>query len=135
ELAQALHLTPGAPLDPAALRAELLAFPVLTEETAIWLSPTGTGDTVDFGVVIERPHALIVGLGLAFDYDQGGRFWIGSGGRQHIAVGVTAWSLLSLDRYEQSLAVGANHYTLWSHGLLPVGLRLRGASERVRLFD
>lgn len=135
ELAQALHLTPGAPLDPTTLQAELLAFPVLTEETAIWLSPSGAGDTVDFRVMIERPHALIVGLGLAFDYDQGGRFWIGSGGRQHVAVGVIAWSLLSLDRFEQSLAVGANHYTLWPHGILSLGWRLRGVTERVRVFD
>jgi predicted acylesterase/phospholipase RssA len=135
DLTQALHLTPGAPLNPAQLRAELLAFPVLTEETAIWLSPTGVGDTVDFRVVIERPHDLIVGLGLAYDYDQGGRLWVGTGGRQHAAGGAITWSLVSLDRFEQSLAIGATHSTLWRRGILSLGLNLLSASERVRVFD
>jgi NTE family protein len=134
-ITRTLRLTPRAPLDVARLRAELLAFPVLTEATAIWLSPTGIGDTVDFRIVIERPHELIVGLGLAYDYDQGGRLWVGSGGRPHVAGGVTAWSLLSLDRFEQSLAIGANHSTLWRRGILSFALRMRGANEWVRLFD
>jgi hypothetical protein len=135
DLTHALHLTPGAPLNVPQLRAELLAFPVLMEETAIWLSPTGVGDTVDFRVVIERPHELIVGLGLAYDYDQGGRLWISSGGRPHVAGGVIAWSLLAVDRFEQSVAIGANRSTLWRRGILSFGLRLRGTSERVRVFD
>jgi predicted acylesterase/phospholipase RssA len=135
DVTQALHLTPGATLNPAQLQAELLAFPVLTEETAIWLSPTGMGDTVNFRVVIERPHELIVGLGLAYDYDQGGRLSVGSGGRQHVAGGVTAWSLLSADRFEQSLALGALHSTLWRRGILSLGLNLRAANDRVRVFD
>ena len=135
DLTQALHLTPGAPINSDQLRAELLAFPVLTEETAIWLSPSGVGDTVDFRVVIERPHDLIVGLGLAYDYDQGGRLWLASGGRPHVAGGVIAWSLLSVDRFEQSLSMGANHSTLWPRGILSLALRVRGAAERVRVFD
>jgi predicted acylesterase/phospholipase RssA len=135
DLAQSLHLTPGAPLDPARLEAELLAFPVVTEETAIWLSPSGAGDTVNFRVASERPHDLIIGLGLAYDYDQGGRLWIGTGGRQHIAGGVTAWSLVSADRFEQSLALGAIHSALWPGGILSLGANLRGTAERVRVFD
>jgi hypothetical protein len=135
DLTRALHLTTGTPLNPARLRAELLAFPVVTDETAIWLSPSGVGDTVDFRVAIERPHDLIIGLGAAYDFDQGGRLWIGSGGRQHIAGGVTAWSLLSADRYEQSLTAGASHATLWRRGILSLGLNVRGAAERVRVFD
>jgi predicted acylesterase/phospholipase RssA len=134
DLTTALHLTPGARLNPAQLRADLLAFPVLSRETAVWLSPTGVGDTVDFRVVIERPHELIVGLGLAYDYDQGGRFWVGTGGRPPAAGGVIAWSLLSLDRFEQSVAIGANHSTLWRRGLMSLGLTLRAANERVRVF-
>jgi NTE family protein len=135
DVTRALGLSPGAPLDTAQLRAKLLAFPVLTEETAIWLSPTGAGDTVDFRVVIERSHDLVVGLGVAYDYDQGARAWVGSGGRQHVAGGFTAWSLLAADRYEQSLALGAIHSTLWPRGVLSYALHLRGAYEDVRVFD
>lgn len=135
DLTQALHITPGAPLNSDQLRTELLAFPVLTEEAAIWLTPTGVGDTVDFRVGIERPHDLIIGLGLVYDYDQGGRLWIGSGGRQHVAGGITAWSLLSVDRFDQSLALGAFHSTLWTGGILSLGLNVRGANERVRTFN
>jgi hypothetical protein len=108
---------------------------VLTEERAIWLSPTGVGDTVDFRVVIERPHELIIGLGLAYDFDQGGRLWVGSGGRPRVAGGALAWSLLSADRFEQSLAIGAMHSTLWRGGILSLGVHLRGMTERVRVFD
>lgn len=135
DLTRTLHLIPGAALNSAQLGAELLAFPVLTEETAIWLTPTGVGDTVDFRVAIDRPHELTVGIGLAYDFDQGGRLWVGSGGRQHLAGGFTAWSLLSADRFEQSLALGAIHSTLWPRGVMSIGLHLRGANERVRVFD
>ena len=135
DIGEAFHLTPGAPLDVARLQAELLAFPVLTEETAIWLTPGGVGDTVSFRVVIERPHVLMVGLGVAYDYDQGGRLWVGTGGRQHLLGSLTAWSLLAADRFEQSLSFGALHSTLWRRGILSLGMNVRGTNERVRVFD
>jgi NTE family protein len=135
DLTRALHLTPGASLNADRLRAELLSFPVVTEETAIWLSPAGMGDTVDFRIVIERPHELTIGLGAAYDFDQGGRLWIETGGRQHVVAGVTAWSLLSADRYEQSLTLGASHSALWRRGILSLGLHVRGANEWIRVFD
>jgi hypothetical protein len=135
EVTHALRLTPGAPLDVAKLRAALLAFPVLTEEAAIWLSPAGTGDTVDFRIVIERPHELIVGLGLAYDHDQGGRLWVNTGGRPAVGGGAIAWSVVSVDRFEQSLALGINHTTLWRRRVLSLALRVRGTNELVRFFD
>lgn len=135
DLIRALHIAPGAPLDIAQLGAELRAFPVQTEENAVWLTPSGAGDTVDFRVVIERPHELTVGLGLAYDFDQGGRLWVTSGGRQHVAGGFTAWSLAAADRFAQSLTLAAIHSTRWSPGVLSLGLHARGAHARVRVFD
>ena len=135
DLTRALRLTPGAPLNPAQLQDELRAFPVLTDARAIWLSPTGVGDTVDFRIVSERPHDLMIGLGFAYDYDQAGRLWLASGGRLHIVGGVTAWSLLAADRYKQALAIGAMHTTLWPGGVLSIGLNARGTNEEIRVFD
>ena len=135
EFTRMLGLTPGEPLDPGKLLEELLAFPVLTDARAIWLSPTGAGDTVDFRVTIERPHDLVVGLGLAYDYDQGGRLWLGSGGRLPIAGGLRAWSWLAADRFKQALAIGFAHSSLWRGGVLSLGLNARGTSEQIRVFD
>ena len=55
--------------------------------------------------------------------------------RQHVAGGVTAWSLLSADRFEQSLALGAIHSTLWPWAFCRFGVNVRGTAERVRVFD
>ncbi|HEU4698778.1 MAG TPA: patatin-like phospholipase family protein [Gemmatimonadales bacterium] len=130
-----LGLAPGESLDVAGLRTRLLGFAETSPYAAIWLTPSGRADTVDFAIDGRLRPPAQVGLGAAYDYDLGGRLWVGTLDRQPLGGRFMAWALLAAARFDQTARLGLQRPFTVAGRALSILLTLRGTHERVRTFD
>ena len=73
---------------------------------AVWLNPSGRGDTVSFSIVAERAPRRVAALGLAYDNELGGRMWLGGVERDLAGAEVEAHAALLLGNLEKELRGG-----------------------------
>lgn len=120
-------------LDLAGLEAQLSEVPNLETFREIWLGPVGGADTVVFRAQITPAAQRVVGLGVAYDHDLGGRLWLGALDRFSVH-GLEGSGILSLGRFKSELnGTVLTHIGVGRMSLTPLAsIRLR--SEGVRQF-
>lgn len=78
----------------------------------VWLRPSGAGDTVRLSPVLERLPRRIAAIGLAYDGELGGQLWSGFVDRRVPLLRGEATALLTLGRFNNSLALALRRHTL-----------------------
>jgi predicted acylesterase/phospholipase RssA len=122
-------------LEPGLLRSRVLHLAQLEAYQAVWLSPTGGGDSVSFDVAVQRAAGRVAGLGLAYDNELGGRMWLGVVDRRLAGFALEGSARLLLGELQKEISLGfRRNYQLGRQLMNPV-LTLRLASESVRRFD
>jgi NTE family protein len=102
---------------------------------AVWLSPAGAGDSVSFDVTVQRAARRIVGLGLAYDNELGGRLWAGAVDRRLFNLALEGSTVLLLGDFRQELSVGMRRNYQLGRQLMTPTATVRLALESVQRFD
>ena len=109
-LARALGLQTGrAPHDVPfdTLQARLARLGESETVRALWLRPTAMGDSVAFTPAVRRAPRRVVGAGLVYDEDLGGRAWLGAVDRQLGSLGLEGAVRGSVGEFRQDLHASA----------------------------
>jgi predicted acylesterase/phospholipase RssA len=77
-VARKLGLVPGSGLKLPELRSQLRSLGSMGRYEALWLYPTGRGDTVSFSLTPGRTPIRVLGAGAVYDNDLGGKVWLGA---------------------------------------------------------
>ena len=135
-LERLLGLRAGDSLDVPLLRSRLRNLAAHSEAyEAVWLSPSGAGDTVDFRLVLHRAARRVAGIGIAYDNELGGRMWAGAVDRRLFGRALEGSGALYLGELRRELFAGARRNFQVGHQLLNPAAGLRIAEEEVRRFD
>jgi NTE family protein len=123
-------------LDPSLLRSRLRGLGVAAEAyRAVWLSPRGAGDSVEFELTLRRAARRVAGLGLAYDNELGGRMWAGGVDRRLFGLALEGSGALFLGELRKELYGGARRNYQVGRQLIDPTVTVRLASEKVRRFD
>lgn len=122
-------------LDPALLRSRVRQLGRAEAYQAVWLAPTGSGDTVSFYVSAQRSARRIAGLGVAYDNELGGRMWVGAVDRRFLDLALEASTALYLGEFRKELYLGFRRNFQFGRQLMNPALTARLATESVRRFD
>ncbi len=130
-----LRIATGDTVSPALLSRQ---FEVLGETQwyeAMWLSPTRSGGVVDLAIQVQRRPRRVLGLGVAFNSDLGGKVWLSAVDRRFLGRGLAGHALVALDRYHQELLLGLKE--IGRLGSREVSPTLTGtfSLEDVRVWD
>jgi NTE family protein len=105
-----------------------------TRVDAVWLYPSGWGDSVSFTPVVRPAPRLYAAGGIAYDNVMGGEVWLGALSRNLSGLGLEMSSVVQLGglRDEAVLGVRKNLRYRW-HTLAPA-LTLNGGLERIPVY-
>ena len=134
-LLRLLDLEEGDSVRAAGLRERVRLAARTERYLAVWLNPSGRGDTVSFSIVTERAPRRVAALGLAYDNELGGRMWLGGVERDLLGEEIEAHGALLLGNLEKEFRGGLRRqYYL---GAFPVMPLLEGhlVSADLRTFD
>ena len=135
-LERLLGLRVGDSLDPSLLRSRLRGLGVASEAyRAVWLSPRGGRDSVEFDLTLRRAARRVAGLGLAYDNELGGRMWAGAVDRRLLGLALEGSGALFLGELRKELYAGFRRNYQVGRQLIEPTLTARLASEHVRQFD
>ena len=98
-----LGLVPGQPLDAGRVSARLRALEASERERAVWLRPSGRGDTVSFDIAVVPAPRRVAGLGIAYDNELGGAVWAAFVNRRLANSPLEAGGVLELAELERWL--------------------------------
>jgi NTE family protein len=101
---------------------------------AVWLGPTGAGDSVGFRLKLRRSARRVAGLGLTYDNELGGRMWAGFVDRSVFGAAAEGSAAIFLGELRRELTVGLRRKYQVGRQLLDPTLTLRLATENVRRF-
>ena len=102
---------------------------------SVWLTPSGTGDSVDLNLIVRRAARRVAGLGLAYDNELGGRMWAGVVDRRFLDLALEGSVALFLGELRRDLLLGLRRHFQVRRQLLNPTLTLRLGNEDVRRFD
>jgi predicted acylesterase/phospholipase RssA len=122
-------------LDFALLRSRVRQLARAEAYQAVWLAPTGSGDSVSFNVSAQRSARRIAGLGVAYDNELGGRMWVGAVDRRFLDLALEASTALYLGKFRKELYAGFRRNFQFGRQLMNPALTARLATESVRRFD
>lgn len=122
-------------LDVSLLRSRVHDLAQAEAYRALWLSPTGAGDSVSFDVSIRRGARRIAGLGLAYDNELGGRMWVGAVDRRVFDLALEGSAALFLGEFRKELYLGFRRNYQLGRQLVTPTFTTRLATESVRRFD
>jgi NTE family protein len=126
----------GDTLDIGLLRQRLRNLAMASEAyQSVWLSPTGGGDSVRFHLTLRRAARRVVGLGLAYDNELGGRMWIGMVDRRWLGLAAEGSAALYLGELRREIYVGLRRNYQLGRQLFNPTATVRLAEEDVRRFD
>jgi NTE family protein len=130
-----LGLRPGTLIDVPGLARRLNALRGARSIEGIWLHPSGTPDSIELDVSVERAPRTMLGAGFAYDSDLGGRVWTGLVDRQLAGRAIEGSVILAGGTYRQEVSLGLRRVNpMGVNSLTPVaGLTL--AYESIRAFD
>ena len=101
----------------------------------VWLSPRGTGDSVSFHVTVQRAARRVVGLGLAYDNELGGRMWAGAVEQRLLNLALEGSAALLLGDFRQELLLGVRRNYQLGRQLMTPTFTARLALEQIRRFS
>jgi NTE family protein len=125
----------GPTLDVQSLRAHVHALSESETFDAIWLGPTGGGDTIRFDLEARPAPRRAAGLGVVFDNEMGGRMWVGVVDRHLLGLTLEGTAALFLGELRRELAVGLRRPYELAGRLVTPTLTAAVATESVRRFD
>jgi hypothetical protein len=102
---------------------------------AVWLAPGGAGDSVTFDVSVQRTPRRVVGLGLAYDNELGGRMWAGAVDRRVFGLALEGSTALFLGEFRKELYLGLRRNYQLGRQLMTPTFTTRLATESVRRFE
>ena len=122
-------------LDPALLRSRLQGLGQAEAFRSVWLFPSRNGDSASFDVAVQRGPRRVVGLGLAYDNELGGRMWAGAVERRLFNLALEGSTALLLGDLRQEVLLGIRrNYQLGRQLMTPTGT-VRLGLEDIRRFD
>lgn len=101
----------------------------------VWLSPRGGGDSVSFHITVQRAARRVVGLGLAYDNELGGRMWAGAVEQRLFDLALEGSTALLLGDFRQEMLFGLRRNYQLGRQLMTPTLTARFGLEQVRLFS
>ena len=133
---RALNLERAAPLDLDDLSARLTDLGQDEVFREVWLQPSGSGDSVRFHPLIRRLSPRVAGVGLSYDGQLGGRAWAGFVDRRVPLLRGEATALLTVSRFDNSLALELRRHTLLGQrNFTPVARVTLGEGDRRRFTE
>jgi NTE family protein len=130
-----LGLAPSDTLDVPLLRSRIQHLGQSDAFRTVWLSPRGAGDSVSFHVTVQRAARRVVGLGLAYDNELGGRMWAGAVEQRLFNLALEGSTALFLGDFRQELLLGFRRNYQLGRQLMTPTLTARFALEQVRQFS
>ena len=101
---------------------------------AVWLGPTGGGDSVRMDLTVRRAARRVAGLGLAYDNELGGRMWAGVVDRRLVGRALEGSGVLFLGELRREVLIGLRRNYQVGRQLFRPTLEARLATEDVRRF-
>ncbi|MEP7325333.1 MAG: patatin-like phospholipase family protein [Gemmatimonadota bacterium] len=133
-VARKLGLVPGAGLNLAELRGRLRGLGTLGRYDALWLYPTGSGDTVSFALTPRRSPRRVLGAGAVYDNDLGGKVWLGAVDRGVGSDAIETSATAFLGELGQEALFGFRWRSFLGQFVTPV-LQVGGGRKLVRQFQ
>lgn len=121
-------------LDVDALRNRLRRLGGSDQYMALWLHPTGEGDSVKFSVAPEHAADRTAAIGAMYDSDIGGRAWAGTVDHR-VGGGLEASALFAFGTFEKDLTLSLRRPSDWLGQLLTPFAALRLAAVDLRTFS
>ena len=135
-LTRLLGLDEGDSLNVPRLRSRLRNMAAASDVyEAIWLGPTGGGDSVNFHLALRRAARRVAGVGIVYDNELGGRMWAGLVDRRFLGRALEGSAALYLGELRRELYAGVRRTFQVGHQLLNPTLTARIAEEEVRRFE
>ena len=131
---RALDLAVGRPVELHALRRRLRALGQRDVFRELWLTPSGTGDSIAFHPVLRRLPRHVAGIGLAYDTELGGRVWGGLLDREVATLHAEGSAVISLGRFRQEATLTARRPTMLGLPAYSPVVSLNGNSNDLRRF-
>lgn len=122
-------------LDAALLHSRVRHLAYSEAYQAVWLAPRGSGDSVAFDVSVQRAPRRVVGLGLAYDNELGGRMWVGAVDRRVFDLALEGSTALFLGEFRKELYLGLRRNYQLGRQLMTPAFTTRLATESVRRFE
>src|SRR4051812_26349761 len=122
-------------LDVGLLRSRLRGMAQAEAYQAVWLSPTGAGDSVSFTVSARASPRRLAGLGLAYDNELGGRMWVGAVDRRTMGLALEGSAALLLGELRKEISLGLRRNFQFGRQLMNPALTVLLANESIRRFD
>jgi hypothetical protein len=101
---------------------------------AVWLGPSGAGDSVGFHLELRRAARRVAGLGLVYDNELGGRMWAALVDRSVFGAAAEGSGAILLGELRRELYLGLRRKYQVGRQLLDPTLSIRLATENVRRF-
>ena len=130
-----LGLESSETLDVALLRNRIQHLGQSDAFRTVWLSPRGSADSVSFHVTLQRAARRVVGLGLAYDNELGGRMWVGAVEQRLFDLTLEGSTALFLGDHRQELLLGLRRNFQLGRQLMTPTFTARFALEQVRRFN
>ncbi len=135
-LTRLLGLNVGDSLNFSLLRSRVRNLAAASEAyQAVWLGPSGQGDSVHFHLLLHRAARRVAGIGIAYDNELGGRMWAGLVDRRLFSLALEGSAAVYLGELRRELYVGARRNFQLGHQLLNPAATVRLAEEEVRRFE
>lgn len=132
-VARRLGLVSDVTLNATELRIRLRTLGEIGRFEALWLNPSGAGDSVAFRLRPSRTPIRVFGAGAVFDNDLGGKVWLGAVDRGSRVHGIETSLLAAFGELGQELTVGLRSRSYLNRLVTPV-LSVRGGRLLVRRF-
>ena len=130
-----LGITAGVPMTPARLEAGLITIGKSERYRALWLTPSGHGDSVAFSPELETAPQKAFGVGVAFDQFMSGRLWVGGVNRSIFHGDAEGAVLARFGNYSQDVSGFVRRRSRFGSGYWPVTFASSLSHESVRLFE
>ncbi len=128
-------VTGGSALDTNAIVRGIERFATTERYRAVWLNPSGGGDSINFDLAaIEAPQRSF-GIGFAFDNLMSGRFWAGGVDRKLVGRDLEGAALVATGTYRTEAMVAARRRARIGNRYWPIGVSVEGFAEDVRLYS
>ncbi|HEY8257040.1 MAG TPA: patatin-like phospholipase family protein [Gemmatimonadales bacterium] len=135
-LTRLLGLEAGDSLDLSLLRSRVRNLALASDAyEAVWLGPSGEGDSVQFHLILHRAARRLAGIGIAYDNELGGRMWAGLVDRRLFGRALEGSAAVYLGELRREVYAGARRNFQLGHQLLNPALTMRIAEEEIRRFD
>jgi NTE family protein len=130
-----LGLEPNQKLDVPLLRNRIQHLGQSDAFRTVWLSPRGVADSVSFHVTAQRAARRVLGLGVAYDNELGGRLWAGAVEQRLFDLALEGSTALFLGDFRQELLLGFRRNYQLGRQLMTPTLTARFALEQIRRFS